>query len=158
MYVNTAWIPSISGFDTAGTAGTRSNLGEYCKYCIGNILGLCSAYVIAIISSTLFSILILRVLASLKYILSIRVWLYWDKWASEIFSAGNTRDTACTGLTEVEDLILLIYTASTGSMSYVYTAWTPSISILQVLQVLAEIWEDTASIALAIFWGNVLRM
>ena len=28
----TAWTPSISGFDTAGTAGTRSNLGGYYQY------------------------------------------------------------------------------------------------------------------------------
>ena len=44
---------SISGFDTAGTAGTRSNLGGYCQYWQYSGVMYCG-HIIAIIGSSLF--------------------------------------------------------------------------------------------------------
>ena len=38
-FVLTAWTPSVSGFDAAGTAGTRSKLSWEDTACIGNVLG-----------------------------------------------------------------------------------------------------------------------
>ena len=91
LYVCTAWNPSI-------IRGSTLQVGVLLVLAISNLGGyLCAADAVAIImGSTCFivSTLILRILAALKYTLNtpssiLQVWFIL-RWASEIFSAGNS--------------------------------------------------------------------
>ena len=52
LYVYTAWTPSISGSDTAVTAGTRGNLGGYCNH--WQYSAECTADILLPLSAVLF--------------------------------------------------------------------------------------------------------
>ena len=91
LFICTAWTPSISRFDTAGVLSVLAVIWEDTAD-IASILGLCASDNVGIMGSTLFgrqcfhtnevhtpnTPSILRTLWS------------WLRWASEIFSAGNT--------------------------------------------------------------------
>ena len=172
MYFYIAWTPSISGFDTAGTAGTRRNLGGYCQYRQYSGIVYCGHTI-----ATIWAVrtLILRILAATLRILAALKYTGLLRWASETFWAGNAAWRDCVGYAVLtigvwycsyceywQQYVIVRYCPHCEWVCSLYFGFCTFIlpelrvfrgcSILQVLPVLTIIWEDTASV------GNILGL